>query len=81
MDSPLFLNQSVRSAEQWNEAAINNRANVLAERALKVWPAPALADDVLAVYKEPETSKNEVQYSIEDYDYFKDEMLELYQAF
>jgi len=80
-NSPLFLNESVRSADTWNESAINHRATVLAERGMKVWPAPSLPQDILDIYKEPEQSKNDVQYSIDDYDYLKDEMLELYKSF
>lgn len=35
--SCLHLNQSFRCTEQWNEAAIINRANKLAEKACKIW--------------------------------------------
>ncbi len=38
--SPFYLNESVRAAEVWNEAAIKKRAGELAERALKIWPSP-----------------------------------------
>jgi len=80
-NSPLFLNESVRSADTWNESAINHRATVLAERGMKVWSAPSLPQDILDIYKEPEQSNNDVQYSVDDYDYLKDEMLELYKSF
>lgn len=79
-DSPLFLNQSVRSANVWNEEAINNRADKLAERALKVWTSPALDEATLAIYQEPEQSKAESHYSLADYDHLQGDMLELYKA-
>ena len=50
-DSPLYLNESVRVAKVWNEQAINNRAEELAQRALKVWPYPCLDADVLGHYR------------------------------
>jgi hypothetical protein len=38
--SPLALNQGLGELDTWNEATINERANRLAEKALKVWVAP-----------------------------------------
>ncbi|AWV98483.1 DUF262 and DUF1524 domain-containing protein [Arcticibacterium luteifluviistationis] len=79
-DSPLFLNQSVRSEAIWNEEAINTRAATLAQRALKVWTAPVLDETTLAIYQEPEQSKSESHYSLDDYDHLQGDMLELYKA-
>ena len=36
-DSPLRLNKSLAQAERWDEAAIKNRAEMLSEKALKIW--------------------------------------------
>ncbi len=80
-ESPLFLNQSVRNVETWNEEAINKRANDLAGRALIVWTRPTLSEESLNVYREPEKSKDEVQYTIDQYEYLQDDMLDLYQSF
>ncbi len=80
-DSPLFLNKSVRAAEVWNEQAINNRASDLGERALKVWPSPKLNDDVLEMYRAPATTKDTVQYTIDQYEHLQNEMLDLYRLF
>ncbi len=75
-DSPLYLNESVRVAEVWNEQAINNRAEELAQRALKVWPSPCLDDDVLDSYRAPETTRD-----ISQYKHLQNNMLTLYRLF
>ena len=38
--SPLYLNQSLARAEQWDEKTITKRGNELAERACKIWIYP-----------------------------------------
>lgn len=50
-ESPLKLNAGLGQLEKWNEDAIKERAGRLADVALKVWNAPRLPADVLAVYK------------------------------
>ena len=80
-DSPLFLNKSVRVADVWNEQAINNRAGELAQRALKVWPSPYLDDDVLDIYRAPETTRDTIQYTIDQYEHLQNDMLDLYRLF
>ncbi len=77
-DSPLFLNKSVRVADVWNEEAINTRAVELSQIALKVWFSPYLDAGVLEMYKK---TKDTVQYSIEQYEYLQNEMLDLYHLF
>lgn len=79
--SPLFLNQSVRVAEVWNEEAINNRSKELSQRSLKVWPAPYLDDDILDIYRAPENTRDTIEYSIDIYEHLQNEMLELYRLF
>ncbi len=80
-DSSLYLNGSVRVAEVWNEQAINNRAEELAQRALKVWAYPYLDADVLDNYRALETTKDTIQYSIEQYKHLQNDMLTLYRSF
>ncbi|MDJ0534256.1 MAG: DUF262 domain-containing protein [Xenococcaceae cyanobacterium MO_207.B15] len=36
-DSPLRLNKTLAKVELWNEQSINNRATLLAEKAIKIW--------------------------------------------
>jgi uncharacterized protein with ParB-like and HNH nuclease domain/predicted transport protein len=63
--SPLRLNQDFHELDAWNEAAIKTRATRLAEQAVKVWPAPALPQDVLEKYHP--TPAVVAQYTIEDH--------------
>lgn len=77
--SPLFLNSSVREASIWNEQAILKRAGKLAERACTVWEIPVLPKDRLDLYKEPETTREQAVYSIDNYDHLQGDMLELYK--
>lgn len=64
--SPLKLNAGLGQLDAWNEAAIRHRAGTLADLALSVWPAPRLADSILAAYQPPapEPSGN---YTIDDH--------------
>ena len=47
-ESPLRLNAELGYLDTWNEQSIRERATRLAERAVCVWEAPALLDEVLA---------------------------------
>lgn len=74
--SPLRLNQfsflldgktySLGNAPAWTEAAIQARAERLAQEAVKVWQAPQLSDDVLQAYK-PKMAKTGQLYSLDDH--------------
>ena len=77
--SPLFLDESVRVADKWNEEAILKRASLLAERACTVWKRPALASDRLGLYQEPEETKDQPVYHLEHYDHLQGDMLDLYK--
>ncbi len=48
--SPLRLNHGLGQIDHWDELEIKKRAEVLAERALKIWQSPALPADVLKKY-------------------------------
>ena len=78
--SPLYLNQSVREANIWNEESILNRASILAERACIIWKRPSISPDRLELYKEPEETKKQSVYDIDHYEYLQNEMLELYNT-
>ena len=74
--SPLKLNQltfqvdgkpySLGNVPAWTETAIRARSDRLAQEAIKVWHAPALAADVLNPYR-PKAAKTGQQYSIADH--------------
>lgn len=49
--SPLFLNESVREVDTWNEEAICARAFKLAERACDIWRKPNLSNKILERYR------------------------------
>ena len=51
--SPLRLNEGLGALQTWNEAAIQARAQRLAEQAASVWRAPSLPAEVLAAYRQP----------------------------
>lgn len=76
--SPLFLNESVRKEEKWNEEAILRRVKLLSERACKIWAFPDLSEERLELYKEQDQENEETVYTISHYDYLKDDMLALY---
>ena len=64
--SALNLNEGLGQVDQWNEAAIKARAERLATEAVKVWTAPQLPADVLAVYR-PAPMKAGQNYTITDH--------------
>lgn len=77
--SPLKLNTFLRSVDFWNEEQIQKRAVELASKANEIWKAPNLPDDVLVKYK-PVEEKETTNYTIENYEHLKGDMLELYYA-
>ena len=50
-ESPIRLNKYLAELENWNKAEIIKRSNILAEKAVKIWTYPELADEILARYK------------------------------
>lgn len=50
-DSPLRLNSWMRQAENWNEEQIRHRANDLITKAIQVWQAPHLDEEILETYR------------------------------
>ncbi|WP_265088306.1 DUF1524 domain-containing protein [Psychrobacter immobilis] len=49
-NSPLILNEDLRSCSAWNETTISARARKLANRAIAVWVAPHLPESILQAY-------------------------------
>ncbi len=78
--SPLRVNAGLNVVEIWNEEAIKDRAEKLAEISLDVWSAPMLSEDVVAIYKPEKTSQS--SYSIDDYKYLQNApVLEMFMQF
>jgi uncharacterized protein with ParB-like and HNH nuclease domain/predicted transport protein len=65
-ESPLKLNAGLGQLEAWDEAAIQKRAERLADQALTVWTAPKLDAATLAAYL-PQKAAATGGYSIEDH--------------
>ena len=79
-DSPIRLNHSLGKLETWNKDQIKARARELATVAAEIWPCPSLSEEILSQYA-PGKIEAEVEYSISDYAFLTDAMLELFQQF
>ena len=78
--SPLKLNKGLGECQTWNEQAIVERANRLADQAIHIWVTPVLPGDVLAAYRTE--NKPSVGYSIESHPYLlAGPIRELFDAF
>ena len=64
-ESPLKLNESLRSLDKWDEAAIKSRAQRLAAVAAGVWAVPFLRAEVLESYRPPR--EKAAGYTIDDH--------------
>jgi uncharacterized protein with ParB-like and HNH nuclease domain/predicted transport protein len=67
-ESPLKLNAGLAGLSEWNESAIQNRAQSLADLAVLVWSSPAMSDDHLRSYL-PTSGLEKAMYSIQDHPY------------
>lgn len=78
-DSPIRLNHSLADLEHWNQEQINQRAETLADLAVKIWKAPALPSEVLSNYKGGSSGEKKT-YTIEDHKkYLQGDVLEMFQ--
>lgn len=66
--SPLRVNAELGQLDDWNEAAIRERARHLADQALSVWTEPKLDPAILDAYQ-PEKSPPTGGYGIEHHPY------------
>lgn len=78
-DSPIRLNEYLRQTDIWNKEHIEIRAKKLATKVLQIWDMPKLNDGVIDLYKVKNIDSQ--VYSIENYEYLKGDMLDLYRAF
>lgn len=65
-ESALRLNAYLVQQTHWNESHIQERAKLLADKAIKIWPYPSLTEEELAPYAE--VGKSAPKYSLESYD-------------
>ena len=80
-ESPLKLNKGLGTCAEWNEDAIKDRAVKLAKKAIDIWKAPVLDDELLEVYKEKKASIS-AEYTIDSHPHLTaGPMRELFDAF
>jgi uncharacterized protein with ParB-like and HNH nuclease domain/predicted transport protein len=81
-DSPLRLNKGLSQYDSWNENTIQERAELLASEAMKVWPIPTLSHDVLDRYNDAGKAKpKDTEYSISDHQHLQGGLtLELFNS-
>lgn len=63
--SPIKLNQHLTNLDKWNEETIQERAEILFNKALEIWPYPEFDDEILNSIRESETA--EIVYQISDH--------------
>lgn len=66
-DSPLKLNEGLASIEAWDEKAIKERAEKLANLAIEIWAIPSLEEGVLASLAPAQAES--ADYSIDDHQF------------
>ncbi|BAJ58075.1 hypothetical protein HPF32_0493 [Helicobacter pylori F32] len=66
-DSPLRLNQGLRDLKSFGEEEIKERANDLADLALKIWTYPNLDAETLEKYKPKKDKKEKEVYDLNSY--------------
>jgi uncharacterized protein with ParB-like and HNH nuclease domain/predicted transport protein len=80
--SPLRLNTLIGQTDVWNEAAIKNRANSLAQDAKEIWPSLGLSPLEIEKWSnkiEPEKQKS--TYEVKDHEYLsRPHVKELFEA-
>ncbi|MDP6999775.1 MAG: DUF1524 domain-containing protein, partial [Candidatus Poribacteria bacterium] len=64
-ESPLRINEDLRTLDKWDEPAIQARAERLSKKAAHVWAAPSLSDEILNQFRsKPVTTQT---YDINNY--------------
>ncbi|MGI2038324.1 GmrSD restriction endonuclease domain-containing protein [Shewanella frigidimarina] len=78
--SPLKMNEGIAAETRWDEAAIQKRANKLADKATDVWAKLELPKDIIDAYKPQLEQSNE--YSLADHpNLATGKIADIYQVF
>ncbi len=77
--SPIRLNDYLRQVDLWSEDQIKERAQMLAEKALLVWHAPALERNVLIKYQSQDEQEFN-KYSIDNFEHLRGDLLSTFEA-
>lgn len=78
-ESPIRLNRTIASLDHWNKATIEQRAEFLANQAIKIWVFPNLPSQTLEKYRPAKIEKDKSAYSLEDHGNLRSENLELFR--
>lgn len=72
-NSPIRLNRYLENIDNWNEQKIIERADDIANIAIKIWIYPTIAQEILSKYKpEEEIEQEKPIYSLYDHEYLKE---------
>lgn len=77
-NSPLNLNSYLRTANEWNEEHIQQRAEQLAITASIIWHYPIVSEEKLKSYAEAERQEAN-EYTLSQYEHLSGEMLKVYE--
>lgn len=79
--SPLKLNRGLQALGHWNENTIKQRAEQLAEEAVRIWKCPEIDGVILESYQKSEQKDADSHRSIEDLRYMNEPYTrELFEA-
>ncbi len=76
--SPLNLNNYLRTVNEWNENHIQQRAEQLAQAASTIWQCPNISEETIKKYTEAERSQAN-EYTLAHYEYLSGEVLQAFQ--
>ena len=80
--SPLLLNKGLGQLDTWGETEITQRADSLSQKAVTVWPCPALSPDALARCQPTLLADDATPYTLADHaEYLQGDILALFQEF
>jgi len=78
-ESPIRLNRALGKLDHWNKDTIEQRAESLANQAIKIWIFPNLSPQTLEKYQPAKVEKDKSAYSLEDHESLRGKNLELFQ--
>lgn len=78
LKSPLYLNEYIAQANQWNKTSIEKRAELLVQRALKIWSYPVVSQTTIDTYQPAKQDEQILDFSSFN-DRFTDSTLDLYK--
>lgn len=78
-NSGVFLNKKLLNLEIWDEKQMVKRVESLSDLAVNIWQFPDLNEEAVNKYKKIIEDKDKgIDYSTEDYEHLKGDMLELF---